>query len=32
MLCYWNMPLSAVDDKLAGDADGNDSFTEDVWI
>ena len=22
-LCYWNMPMSAVDDMLAGDADAN---------
>ena len=30
MLCYWSMPLSAVDDMLAGDADANISFTKNL--
>ena len=32
MLCYWSMPLSAVDNMLAGDADANVSFTKNVYI
>ena len=30
MVCYWSMPLNAVDNMLAGDADANVSLTKNV--